>query len=116
MAGKACHAFGSTTRFGLTQALGVMSKVSGHLVVETSPAGDEIFVHGAPDDLRLLAKHLERLAFAAERGEYAHEHFFSAEWGGDDLAGLSTTSKNRAVHHIKLHGWPSVAEIPRHDT
>ena len=26
MAGKACHAFGSTTRFGLTQALGGSAK------------------------------------------------------------------------------------------
>src|SRR3546814_408322 len=32
MAGKACHAFGSTTRFGLTQALGAMSKTSATLL------------------------------------------------------------------------------------
>ena len=33
MAGKACHAFGSTTRFGLTQALGLMGKHIGSFIV-----------------------------------------------------------------------------------
>ena len=36
MAGKACHAFGSTTRFGLTQALGRMFKIIAILIYVSS--------------------------------------------------------------------------------
>jgi len=93
-----------------------MNRFSEHLVADTSPSGDEVFVHAAPGELRSLAKQLERLAAAAERGEYPHAHLFSAQWGGDDLSGQASTSSNRAVHHIKFFGWPSAAEMPRHDT
>src|SRR3546814_15873444 len=38
MAGKACHAFGSTTQFGLTQALGLMFNFSNFVPKEPNLA------------------------------------------------------------------------------
>jgi hypothetical protein len=93
-----------------------MSKFSGNLVIETSPTGDEVFMRGAPGDLRALAKILERLASAAEQGNLPHEHCFSNDWGGYDLAGRSSDATNRAVHHLKIYGLPSASKVSQHGT
>lgn len=89
-----------------------MPAESGNLIVRTSRAGDEVFIHGRPEDLRGFARLLIRLADAAERGESPHGHLFSAEWGGCDLAGGSIDGSSCAVHHIKVYGWPVTPSVP----
>ena len=84
------------------------------LLVETSPSGDEVFVHGTPSALRRLAAQLLRLAEQAESSQYPDAHFFSEAWGGYDLAGARTEQERCAVHHLKLYGWPTAADIPAH--
>ena len=82
------------------------------LLIETSPEGDEVFVHASPEGLRRFAAHLVRLAEQAESGQYPDSHWFSEAWGGYDLAGSRTEPGRRAVHHLKLYGWPTAGEIP----
>jgi hypothetical protein len=91
-----------------------MVESSSPLLVETSPSGDEVFVHGSPEALRRLAAHLVRLAEQAETGQHSDGHLFSEAWGGYDLAGTRTAPDRHAVHHLKLYGWPTAGEIPVH--
>ena len=82
------------------------------LLIETSAGGDEVFVHASPPGLRRFAAQLLRLAEQIESGQYPDSHWFSEAWGGYDLAGSRTEPDRRAVHHLKLYGWPTAREIP----
>lgn len=76
------------------------------LTFELGKDNDELFIHGDPAGLRRLSNLLERLAAAAERGEFPHDHLFTAEWGGDDLSSEAQEEGHRYLPHVKLLGWP----------
>lgn len=78
-----------------------------YLSLETSAAGDEVFLHASPAGLRQLAGTLERLAAQAEAGEAEHDHFFTEAWGGHELSGELQVLGNTQVHHLKLYAWPN---------
>jgi hypothetical protein len=86
------------------------------LVLETSPNGDEVFLHANPAALRRLATVLERLAAQAEAGDAPHDHFFTEAWGGHDLAETLQTAEHRLVHHLKIYGWPALPAGSAHGT
>ena len=74
MAGKACHAFASTTQFGLTQALGAMSdficnvcksRISDHLVRATQAHPDgEVTCQNCGAQLAVQVKSAKEKAIA----------------------------------------------------
>lgn len=76
------------------------------LTFELSKHQDELFLHGDPIELRRLAAILETLADAAEKGEFPHEHLFSAGWGGSELGVIPQEQGHRCLHHVKIFGWP----------
>ena len=78
------------------------------LSIEVSVESDQVFVHGSPEELRNLARQIERLASWADEGKTDHIHLFSEAWGGNDLAGDSSLRDKQcsAVHHLKLYAWP----------
>jgi hypothetical protein len=68
-----------------------------------------VTVYGRPAALRALAQRLERLADRAEAGQVDHEHLYSEEWAGFDLATMSPDPASRAaiVHHVKISALPA---------
>ena len=83
--------------------------VPGLLVFELNEDNDELFVHADPDGLRRLARLLDRLAIAAEGGDFPHEHMFTPDWGGDELSSLPQEKEHHCLNHVKVYGWPSSA-------
>lgn len=79
------------------------------IAVEYDELACVVTVTGRPAALRALAQRLERLAERAEMGQLEHEHLYSEEWAGADLATISPDPASRAtiVHHVKLHGLPA---------
>jgi hypothetical protein len=79
------------------------------IAVEFDEMACVVTVHGRPAALRALAQRLERLADQAEGGQLGHEHLYSEEWAGFDLASVSPDSGSRAtiVHHVKISALPA---------
>jgi hypothetical protein len=79
------------------------------LTFEVGPDGDEVRVHGDAAGLRALARRLEWLAQAAERGAYEHAHLLTEDWGGGELSNVpqETDGPGRLAHHVKLYAWPT---------
>lgn len=79
------------------------------IAVEYDELACAVTVTGRPTALRALAQRLERLADRAESGHPEHDHLYSEEWAGADLATMSPDPGSRAtvVHHVKLHGLPA---------
>jgi len=81
----------------------------GLLVFELNKENDELFIHADPIGLRRLARLLDKLATAAERGDFPHEHLFTPEWGGDDLSPHTQENDHHCLNHVKVYGWPDSA-------
>lgn len=79
------------------------------IAVEYDDLACAVTLAGRPAALRALAQRLERLAERAELGDPSHDHLYSEEWAGTDLASMSPDPGSRAtvVHHVKLHGLPA---------
>ncbi len=79
------------------------------IAVEFDELACVVTVTGRPAALRALARRLEQLAERAELGALQHDHLYSEEWSGSDLATMSPDPGSRAtvVHHVKLHGLPA---------
>ena len=81
------------------------------LAVETTDERDEVTVHADVDGLKALVKVFQALLDHAERGEPAHDHLMTADWGGRELSSeaQATDRTTRVVHHVILYGWPTSA-------
>lgn len=81
------------------------------LTFELEQDGEQLFIHGDPTGLRLLARSISRLAERAEVGEPDHDHLFTEAWGGWELSAKaqSPQSESRLLNHVKVFGWPSPA-------
>jgi hypothetical protein len=79
------------------------------IAVEFDEMACVVTVRGRPAALRALAQRLERLADKAEGGQLDHEHLYSEEWAGFDLATISPDPGSRAtiVHHVKISALPA---------
>jgi mRNA-degrading endonuclease YafQ of YafQ-DinJ toxin-antitoxin module len=78
------------------------------IAVEYDELACAVTLTGRPAALRALAQRLQALADRAELGERQHDHLYSAEWAGFDLATVPPDPASRAtvVHHVRLHGLP----------
>ena len=76
------------------------------LVFELAEEKDQLFIHGDPAGLRRFAKLLTHLANQAEAGEFPHDHYFTQDWGGDDLSSEPQESNHMCLNHVKVYGWP----------
>ena len=115
MAGKACHAFASTTRFGLTQALGAMSEVT-VILKSASPTGVVLlFTQNGDSDLVDFPLGSEHAVwfdsiytndpFPQKRGTLRREIIEMSESPGEPRRAVVRTSKGRSRHK-------SLAAIP----
>ncbi|MBW3197020.1 Imm32 family immunity protein [Marinobacter nauticus] len=78
------------------------------LTFETDEEGEQIFVHGDPAGLEYFAKQLLEIAAKAKAGEFPHDHYFTEEWGGNELSSEPQSEKCRLINHVKVYGWPTV--------
>jgi hypothetical protein len=78
------------------------------LTFETDEEGEQVFVHGDPAGLEYFAKQLLEIAEKAKAGEFPHDHYFTEEWGGNELSSEQQSEKGRLINHVKVYGWPTV--------
>ena len=78
------------------------------LTFEINEEGKQVFVHGDPVGLEFFAKQLLEIAAKAKAGEFPHDHYFTGEWGGDELSSEQQSEQCRLVNHVKVYGWPTV--------
>jgi hypothetical protein len=78
------------------------------LIFETDEEGEQVFVHGDPADLEYFAKQLLEIAGKAKAVDFPHEHYFTNEWGGNELSSELQSEKGRIIKHVKVYGWPTV--------
>ena len=78
------------------------------LTFEIDEEGEQVFVHGDPSGLEYFAKQFLEIAAKAKAGEFPHHHYFTKEWGGNELSSERQSEKCRLVHHVKVYGWPTV--------
>jgi hypothetical protein len=71
------------------------------LTFELEPDRDALIIHSDPDGLRVLARHLLRLADSGDLP--AHEHLKTTEWGGAELG--SESQGGTLLNHVKIICW-----------
>lgn len=76
------------------------------LTFELDSDKDQLFIHGDPSGLRRFGKLLEYLADQAEQGNFPHDHYFTEEWGGNDLSSVPQEADHECLNHVKIYGWP----------
>lgn len=77
------------------------------LVFELGPDPDELFIHGDAAGLRRLATLLNTLAVRADAGDFPHDHLFTTQWGGSELASEVQEPSHVCLHHVKVYAWPT---------
>jgi len=77
------------------------------LTFELDSESEQLFVHGDPDGLEYFAKSLLKISEEAKAGEFPHEHFFTEEWGGDELSSEQQGNEGKLINHVKVFGWPN---------
>ena len=75
------------------------------LTFEFDKDGDQVFLHGDEDGLRLLRDSLDRLLRNTLPGHFNHDHLISEAWGGNELSDIPKESANRLIHHVKVYCW-----------
>ena len=77
------------------------------LSVETNDDGDQVLIHGSPAGLRFLAKRLEAIAASAEKHGKSHDHFMTADWGGNELSSQlqGGGESSKLINHLIVYGW-----------
>ncbi|OFW19226.1 MAG: hypothetical protein A3H27_14960 [Acidobacteria bacterium RIFCSPLOWO2_02_FULL_59_13] len=76
------------------------------LTFELGPDKDQLFIHGDAAGLRRLASLIGKLADAAQRGEYPHDHLMTEAWGGYGLSAEPQEQGGECLNHVKIYGWP----------
>lgn len=77
------------------------------LTFEIDKDADQVFVHGDAKGLEFFAKSLLKIATQAKGGECSHEHFYTPEWGGDELSSEVQSDETMLMNHVKVFGWPN---------
>lgn len=77
------------------------------LTFELDKESEQIYVHGDPVGLEYFAKALLSIAQGAKEGEFPHDHFFTKEWGGNELSSKSQEKEGKLINHVKVYGWPN---------
>ena len=77
------------------------------LTFETDEEAEQVFIHGDAAGLEYFAKELLRIAGQAKTGDFPHDHYFTQEWGGDELSSEQQSKEGRLINHVKVFGWPT---------
>lgn len=66
-----------------------------------------VHVHVDKEGIDILMRSLELIKRELEKGEQAHDHLMSEEWGGWELSISDETGreKGRPVHQVNIYGW-----------
>jgi hypothetical protein len=78
------------------------------LTFELDKDADQIFIHGDPSGLENFANNLLRIAKNAKAGDFPHDHFFTEEWGGEELSSIKQSEDTKLINHVKVYGWPTI--------
>ena len=78
------------------------------LTIELDNDGKQVFIHGDPQGLELLAKSLSRLAEGARQGKCEHDHLYSENWGSWELTTEPQQEIGVVADHLKIYAWPTV--------
>lgn len=77
------------------------------LSFEVDKDSEQLFIHGDPIGLEKFANTLLKLAQDARAGDFPHDHFFSKEWGGDELSSVKQGKEGKLINHVKIYSWPT---------
>ncbi len=77
------------------------------LTFETDEDADQLFIHGDAAGLEYFAKALLKISEQAKSGDFPHDHFFTEEWGGDELSSEKQSEEGKLINHVKVYGWPT---------
>ena len=77
------------------------------LTFETDEEAEQIFIHGDAAGLEFFANSLLKIAEQAKSGEFPHDHFFTEEWGGNELSSEPQSENGNLINHVKVYGWPN---------
>ena len=85
------------------------------LTFELDDDFEQIFVHGDAAGLEHLASQLMKLASRAKAGEFPHDHYFTEEWGGQELSSERQSAQGKLINHVKVYGWPTQKGAKAHE-
>ena len=77
------------------------------LTFELDKDAEQVFVHGDPAGPEYFANELLKMAAQAKKGEFPHDHFFTEEWGGNELSSEKQGTEEKLINHVKVFCWPS---------
>jgi hypothetical protein len=66
---------------------------------------EHLFIHGDASGLRRLAKLLNEVADATDRGELPHEYLQTDNWGGYGLSAEAQDSCSECLNSVMIYGW-----------
>jgi hypothetical protein len=75
------------------------------LTFELGPDKEQLYIHGDASGLRRLAKLLNELADAADRGELPEGRLRTDNWGGYGLTGETQEPYGECVNNVMIYGW-----------
>lgn len=75
------------------------------LTFEIGPDREQLYIHGDTAGLRRLAKLLNELADAADRGGFSHEHLRTDNWGGYGLSAEAQDQLSECLNRVIIYGW-----------
>lgn len=75
------------------------------LTFERDKDGDQLFLHGDEDGLRLLRDSVDRLLRTTQPGHFHHDHLMSEAWGGNELSDTPKDSAHQLIHHVQVYCW-----------
>lgn len=79
------------------------------LSFELSPDREQLYIHGDAAGLRRLAKVLNELADATDRGELPEECLRTDNWGGYGLSAETQEPYGECVNLVSIYGWSGMA-------
>lgn len=78
------------------------------LTFELDEDAEQISVHGDAAGLEYFARQLLGIAAKIKLGEVSHEHYFTSEWGGNELSSKKQSNRDSLINHVKVYGWSSL--------
>ncbi len=81
------------------------------LTFETDEEAEQIFINGDAEGLEYFANALLKIAELAKSGDFPHEHFFTEEWGGNELSSERQSENSKLINHVKVYGWQNIKGV-----
>lgn len=75
------------------------------LTFELGPDKEHLFIHGDANGLRRLAKLLNEVADATDRGELPNKQLQTDNWGGYGLSAEAQDPCGECLNYVLIHGW-----------